>query len=178
VDRRHALKSQGLGAAATAGLGSFATQADAQAVRGRVNTNSEPSALKITDLRVVGVRGRWIIHVDTNQGLYGYGEVRDGGSPTSALMLKSRIVGESPLNVDKIFRKIKQFGYHARQSGGPVAIEETCWDIAGKAWGVPCWQMLGGQFRDKIRVYADTPSDLDPVKMGNKLKARMERGSR
>jgi L-alanine-DL-glutamate epimerase-like enolase superfamily enzyme len=177
MNRRNALKGLGLGAgAATVGLGGFASDADAEAVRGRVQTNSEPSDLKITDLRVVGIRRRWIVRIDTNQGLYGYGEVRDGGSPTSALMLKSRIVGESPLNVDKIFRKIKQFGHHARQSGGPVAIEEACWDIAGKAWGVPCWQMLGGQFRDKIRVYADTPADLDPVTMGNRLKARMERG--
>jgi L-alanine-DL-glutamate epimerase-like enolase superfamily enzyme len=177
MDRRNALKGLGLGAGAvTTGLHGFATDADAEAVRGRVNTSSEPSQLKITDLRVVGVRRRWIIRIDTNQGLYGYGEVRDGGSPTYALMLKSRILGENPCNVDKIFRKLKQFGHHARQAGGPVSIEEACWDIAGKAWGVPCWQMLGGQFRDKIRVYADTPSDLDPVKMGNKLKARMERG--
>ena len=177
MDRRHALKGLGLGAGAvTAGLHGFATEADAEAVRGRVNTSSEPSQLKITDLRVVGVHGRWIIRVDTNQGLYGYGEVRDGGSPTYALVLKSRILGENPCNVDKIFRKLKQFGHHARQAGGPVSIEEACWDIAGKAWGVPCWQMLGGRFRDKIRVYADTPADLDPVKMGNMLKARKERG--
>ena len=81
-------------------------------------------------------------------------------------ILKSRILGENPCNVDKIFRTLKQFGHHARQAGGVVAIEEACWDIAGKAWGVPCWQMLGGQFRDKIRVYADTPSDLDPVTHG------------
>ncbi len=111
MDRRHALKGLGLGAgAATVGLHGLANEADAEAVRGRVNTHSEPSDLKITDLRVVGVHRRWFVRVDTNQDLYGYGEVRDGGSPTSALMLKSRIVGESPLNVDKIFRKLKQFG--------------------------------------------------------------------
>jgi L-alanine-DL-glutamate epimerase-like enolase superfamily enzyme len=177
MDRRHALKGLGLGAGAvSAGLHGLATEADAEAVRGRVNTSSEPSQLKITDLRVVPVHRRWIIRVDTNQGLSGYGEVRDGASPTYALMLKSRILGENPCQVDKIFRKLKQFGHHARQAGGVVSIEEACWDIAGKAWGVPCWQMLGGQFRDKIRVYADTPSERDPVQMGNKLKARMERG--
>jgi L-alanine-DL-glutamate epimerase-like enolase superfamily enzyme len=177
MDRRNLLKNLGLGAgAATVGLSGFATEADAEAVRGRVKTRSEPTQLKITDLRVTPVHRRWLVRVDTNQDLSGYGEIRDGGSPTSALMLKSRILGENPLNVDKIFRKLKQFGFHARQSGGPVSIEEACWDIAGKAWGVPCWQMLGGQFRDKIRVYADTPSDPDPVKMGHKLKARMERG--
>jgi len=177
MDRRHALRSLGIGASAlTSGTLGLATNADAEAVRSRVNTSSEPSALKITDLRVVPIHRRWIIRIDTNQGLSGLGEVRDGGSPTYALMLKSRILGENPCNVDKIFRKVKQFGGHARQAGGPVAVEEACWDIAGKAWGVPCWQMLGGKFRDKIRVYADTPADLDPVKMGARLKARMERG--
>jgi L-alanine-DL-glutamate epimerase-like enolase superfamily enzyme len=175
MDRRNALL--GLGALAGAGAASgFATETDAEEVRARVNTRSEPSQLKITDLRVVGVHGRWIVRLDTNQGLQGYGEVRDGASPTYALMLKSRVVGENPCNVDKVFRKLKQFGFHARQAGGPVSIEMACWDLAGKAWGVPCWQMLGGKFRDKIRVYADTPGSRDPVEMGNRLKARRERG--
>jgi L-alanine-DL-glutamate epimerase-like enolase superfamily enzyme len=177
MDRRDALKSLGLtSSAAAVGAHGLATDASAQEVRGRVNTRSEPSALRITDLRVVNTHRRFIVRLDTNQGLHGYGEVRDGGSPTYALMLKSRILGENPCNVDKIFRKLKQFGHHARQAGGAVAIEEACFDLAGKAWGVPCWQMLGGKFRDKIRVYADTPTDLDPVKMGQRLKARMERG--
>ena len=99
MDRRRALKGIGLGAAVS-GMGGFATEADAEAVRSRVKTSSEPSQLEITDLRVVGVHRRWIIRIDTNQGLYGYGEIRDGGSPTSALMLKSRILGENPCNVD------------------------------------------------------------------------------
>ena len=51
-----------------------------------------------------------LIRIDTNQGLVGWGEVRDGASETYALLLKSRILGENPCNVDKIFRKIKQFG--------------------------------------------------------------------
>ncbi len=73
MDRRDALR--GLGAlAAAGGAHGFATEADAQEVRGRVNTRSEPSQLKITDLRVVGVHGRWIIRLDTNQGLHGYGD--------------------------------------------------------------------------------------------------------
>src|SRR5215831_13420369 len=93
-----------------------------------VNTNSSPSALRVTDLRVAVVAKPGpspcpIIRIDTNQGVYGLGEVRDGASPTYALFLKSRIVGENPLQLDKIFRKIKQFGGHARQGGGVSAIE-------------------------------------------------------
>ena len=165
-------------AAATAviGMSGLVTGNDVEAVTGRVNTNSQPSQLKIIDMRVVNAHGRWIIRLDTNQGISGYGEVRDGASPTYALMLKSRIMGMNPCNVDKIFRQIKQFGHHARQAGGVVSVEMACWDLAGKAWGVPCWQMLGGKFRDRIRVYSDTPRLNDPEAMGKKLKERMDRG--
>ena len=77
-------------------------------------------------------------------------------------MLKSRILGENPCNVDKIFRQIKQFGHHARQGGGICGIEMALMDLAGKAYGVPCYQLAGGKFRDKIRCYSDTPSLRDP----------------
>ncbi|MCX8108987.1 MAG: mandelate racemase/muconate lactonizing enzyme family protein [Verrucomicrobiae bacterium] len=157
----------------------FVTAEEVQEVRARVNTNSEPSKLRITDLRVVPIHGNfrsYVVRIDTNQGLCGYGEIRDGASATYALMLKSRILGENPCNVDRIFRKLKQFGGHGRQAGGVAAIEMACWDLAGKAWGVPCWQMLGGKFRDKIRVYADTPAHRDPEEMGRRLLKRRERG--
>jgi L-alanine-DL-glutamate epimerase-like enolase superfamily enzyme len=177
MDRRELLKGIGLGAAASTTAGAaLAGAAEASDVRARVSPRSEPSQLRITDLRVVNVHGHWIVRLDTNQGLQGYGEVRDGASPTYALMLKSRVVGENPCHVDRLFRKIKQFGFHGRQAGGAVSVEMACWDLAGKAWGVPCWQMLGGKFRDRVRVYADTPGSRDPVEMGRRLKARMERG--
>ena len=149
-------------------------------VQSNVKRASEPSALKITDVRVaVVVRAPMtcpIIRVDTNQGLVGWGEVRDGASETYALFLKSRLLGENPCNVDKIFRKIKQFGGPARQAGGVCGIEMAMMDLAGKAWGVPCWQMLGGKFRDRVRLYADTTETEDPKEQGLRLKARMDRG--
>jgi len=119
------------------------------------NTNSKPSALQITDLRVLTI-GRApmtcpIIRMDTNQGIYGLGEVRDGASKNYALMLKSRLLKENPCNVDKLFRKVKQFGGHSRQGGGVCAVEMALWDLAGKAYNVPVYQMLGGKFRDRIR---------------------------
>ncbi len=117
-----------------------------------------------------------LIRIDTNQGIYGLGEVRDGASKTYALMLKSRVLGENPCNVDKIFRKIKQFGFHARQAGGVCGIEMALWDLAGKAYNVPIYQMLGGKFRDKIRCYADTTESEDPQEYGKRLKLRKEQG--
>src|SRR5271157_5474926 len=144
-----------------------------------VNVNSSPSTLKITDLRVAtvvkpGPSPCPIIRLDTNQGVYGLGEVRDGASATYALFLKSRVVGENPLRITYIFEKIKQFGGHSRQAGGVVAVEEALWDIAGKVYGVPIYQMLGGKFRDKIRIYADTEESDDVIEYAKRLKARKE----
>jgi len=145
-----------------------------------VNTNSNPSALKITDMRVAtivkpGPSPCPIIRVDTNQGVYGLGEVRDGASATYALFLKSRIVGENPLQLDKVFRKLKQFGGHARQGGGVSAIEMALWDITGKVYNAPVYAMLGGgKFRDKIRIYADTTESKDPKIYAQRMKERKE----
>ncbi|MGC9522758.1 MAG: mandelate racemase/muconate lactonizing enzyme family protein, partial [Anaerolineae bacterium] len=145
-----------------------------------VNQHSRPSDLKITDLRVVHLKDIPmrvpLIRIDTNQGLSGYGEVRDGASATYALMLKSRILGENPCNVDKVFRKIKQFGHHARQAGGVCAIEMALMDLAGRAYGVPAYMLAGGKFRDKILTYSDTHAESDGKTMGKRLKERMDQG--
>jgi L-alanine-DL-glutamate epimerase-like enolase superfamily enzyme len=172
-----------------------------------VNRNSQPSDLKITDMRIavlshdreeggggfrrrqeprVGLQAtpgatrgafagmhRIIVRIDTNQGISGYGEMYTGGVPAYALILKSRILGENPCNVEKIFRRIKQFGGQSRQGGGVTAVEQACWDIAGQAYGVPVWQMLGGKYRDKVRMYSETPEEVgDPKAIGADLKKR------
>jgi L-alanine-DL-glutamate epimerase-like enolase superfamily enzyme len=143
------------------------------------NTNSKPSDLRITDLRIATIRAPMyspIIRIDTNQGIYGLGEVRDGGTKNYALELKSRILNENPCHVDKIFRKIKQFGGHARQAGGVSGIEVALWDLAGKAYNVPIHQMIGGKFRDRVRVYCDTTQTPDPKEFGRRLKERKDLG--
>ncbi|MEM7534017.1 MAG: mandelate racemase/muconate lactonizing enzyme family protein [Chloroflexota bacterium] len=151
-----------------------------ETIEQNINKNSHPSQLKITDMRIANLAGLpmrcTIIRIDTNQGISGYGEVRDGASKTYALLLKSRIMGENPCNIDKIFRKIKQFGYHARQAGGVCGVEMALMDLAGKAYGVPAYQLAGGKFRDQILCYCDTDSVPDGTEMGKRLKARMDRG--
>lgn len=174
IDRRGVLKTS----AAVLG-GALAGNEPIEAAIQNVNTNSGPSALKITDLRVAtvvkpGPSPCPIIRIDTNQGVYGLGEVRDGASPRYALMLKSRILGHNPLQIDWIFRRIKQFGGPARQAGGVCAIEMALWDIAGKVYNVPVYQMLGGKFRDRIRIYADTTESKDPKVYAERMKARKE----
>src|SRR6185436_20114810 len=114
------------------------------------------------------------IRIDTNQGVYGLGEVRDGATWRYAMFLKSRILGMNPCSVEQIFKRIKQFGFHARQGGGVCAVEMALWDIAGKAYNVPCYQLLGGKYRSKVRLYADTPEGPDPAKFTAKLKDRLQ----
>lgn len=145
-------------------------------------TAQERADLKITDMRFCDIdtmpKRCTLIKVYTNAGIVGYGEVRDAATKTYAAMFKSRLLGENPLNVDKLFRRVKQFGHHSRQGGGVSGVEVALWDIAGKAWGVPCWQLLGGKFRDKIRVYCDTDVDGKHTghDMGLALKRRMDMG--
>src|SRR5436305_11816683 len=166
--------------AAAGFAGAFWAEEHIQAFQTHVNTNSKPNDLKITDMRIAVVARAPmtcpVIRIDTNQGIYGLGEVRDGASKNYALFLKSRILGENPCNIDKIFRKIKQFGFHARQAGGVCGVEMALWDLAGKAYGVPVYQMLGGKFRDRIRCYADTTESHDPKVYGERLKARRDQG--
>ena len=121
------------------------------------NTHSRPSDLKITDLRIARLtnapmRSSHLIRLDTNQGIYGLGEIRDGASVVYALMLKRQLLGQNPCDVDRLFRKIKQFGGHARQGGGVCAVEMALMDLAGKAYDVPAYQLAGGKFRDRVPV--------------------------
>ncbi len=142
----------------------------------KVSRNSNPSDLKITDLRVANTTDGPILKIYTNQDIYGLGEVRDIADPRYALFLKSRILGLNPCNVEQIFKIIKQFGAHGRQGGGVSGIEMALWDLAGKAYGVPVYQLLGGKYREKIRLYADTPSSKDPAVYAERMKRRMEQG--
>lgn len=138
--------------------------------------------LKITDLRVADIDGlpkhMILLKLYTNAGIVGYGEVRDASSATYAKMLKSRIIGENPLNVEKIFNRIRQFGGHSRQGGGVSGIEVALWDIVGKFYGIPVYQLLGGKWRDEVRIYCDTDVDGKHTghDMGLALKKRMEQG--
>jgi L-alanine-DL-glutamate epimerase-like enolase superfamily enzyme len=146
-----------------------------------INTNSRPSKLKITDLRTATVASIYdypIIKIDTNQGVYGLGEVRDAGHRENVLQYKSILLGQNPCNIDMIFRAIKDYGGPGREGGGVSAIEIALWDLVGKVYGVPCYQFLGGKYRDRIRLYADTPQPLaaTPEKYAEKVLQRKALG--
>jgi L-alanine-DL-glutamate epimerase-like enolase superfamily enzyme len=176
--RREFFKKSALGGLALGGSFMLSPFEDVMAhSTSKVNRYSAPSDLKITDMRyaVTAVMGRTaIIRIDTNQGIYGLGEVRDGADERYALMLKSRLLGKNPCNVEMLFKSIKQFGGPARQAGGVCAVEMALWDLCGKAYNVPAWQLLGGRYRDKVRMYADTPESSSPEEQKKLIKYRIE----
>ena len=145
-----------------------------------VNRYSHPSNLEITDMRIAEVEDVMfrtpIVRIYTNQDIVGHGDVRDGASKKYALMLKSRILGENPCNVERLFKIMRQFGYHGRQGGGVSGVEMALWDLAGKAYGVPVYQLLGGKYRDEVRVYCDTTQSQDPQEYAQRMQARIDMG--
>ena len=124
---------------------------------------SPPSDLKITDVKCGYIRGSLFVKIYTNQDIWGCGEGVDAVPGTYHLVKNfgQRIRGKSPLNVHRLFEDIRKSGFfQGAQSGMYIAvlsaIETALWDLAGKALNVPVYQLLGGKFRDKVRVYCDT----------------------
>jgi L-alanine-DL-glutamate epimerase-like enolase superfamily enzyme len=142
----------------------------------KVNRYSSPTDLKITDMRIAQVGNVPLLRIDTNQGIYGLGDVRDGADKRYALFLKSRLLGENPCNVEMLFKKIKQFGHHGRQGGGVSGVDMALWDLAGKAYGVPAYMLFGGKYRDKVRIYVDTPTVRDPDQFAQRMQDRVDMG--
>lgn len=139
-----------------------------------------PTDVRITDLRIatlVGVPFRsTIIRLDTNIGVSGYGEVRDGASSRYALMLKRTLLGRNPLDVSACFDAVRQFGYHGRQAGGVSGVDMALHDLAGRILEVPAYMLMGGRYLDRVRCYADTPTCTDPRELADHLLARRAAG--
>lgn len=126
-------------------------------------TASRPSELRITDLKCGYVRGSLYVKLHTNQGIWGCGEAVDavGGTYYMVQNLGRMLRNQSPLNVHALAERIRKAGvFGGAQSGMYVAVlsalETALWDLAGKSLGLPVYQLLGGKFRDRIRVYCDT----------------------
>jgi galactonate dehydratase len=131
----------------------------------RTSTNSRPSDLKITDVKCGYIRGGngLFVKIHTNQDVWGCGEGVDATSGTYHLVQRfGRFLrGQDPLNVHRLYEQIRRAGFFAgAQSGMYVAVlsavESALWDLTGKALGLPVYQLLGGKFRDRLRVYCDT----------------------
>jgi galactonate dehydratase len=126
---------------------------------------SAPSDLKITDVKCAYIRGGngLFVKIYTNQDIYGCGEGVDavGGTYHLVQRMGRFLKGQSPLNMNMLFEQIRKAAvFGGGQAGMYVAVmtavETALWDLAGKALGVPVYQLLGGKFRDRVRLYMDT----------------------
>jgi galactonate dehydratase len=103
------------------------------------------------------------VRIYTDQGLYGHGEGTDAvqGGAGIVRMFRRFLVGQDPLNVEALWERIRTAGIFAGAQGGQYlaalsAVEIALWDLAGKALGVPVYQLLGGKVRDRVRLYCDS----------------------
>ena len=124
---------------------------------------SSPSDLKITDVKCGYVRGAVYVKIYTNQDIWGCGEAVDAIQGTYHMVKRmgAMLKGQSPLNPNRLAEQLRKGAFFGgAQSGVYVAvltaIETALWDLTGKAFGLPVYQLLGGKYRDKIRVYCDT----------------------
>jgi len=144
-----------------------------------VNKNSAPSQLRITDMRAIRIASNYdypIIKIETNQGVYGLGEVRDAGNEGMALVLKPHIVGRNPLEIEPILDRVRNFANERRFGGGYSALDIALHDIAGKVYGVPAWRLIGSQYRNRVRCYCDTNESSDPKIYAERMIARKKLG--
>jgi len=134
-------------------------------IENAISRASEPTALRITDMRLAVVAANYdypLLRIDTNQGVYGLGEVRDAGHAGNALQYKSMLLGQNPCNVDMIFKAIKRFGNWGREGGGVSGIEIALMDLIGKVYGVPCYQLLGASIETRSVSTAIRPPRRTP----------------
>ena len=126
--------------------------------------------MKITDLKLRFAKHYLFVEVYTDAGITGLGEAGNWGflsSTADAIMkFKPYQIGKDPFNAEDILQNL----YRAVYFRGSVimsaisAIDIACWDIKGKALGVPVYQLLGGKTRDKIRVYASVMKKSEDLK--------------
>ena len=138
--------------------------------------------MKITDVKTAEVRGHGYslyVKVFTDEGLVGVGECIHGGAGAARLVaeMAEAIVGQDPLNVDRLFETMRRrHVFNGAMAGNVVTamtgIEIALWDLAGKALNVPVYQLLGGKFRDRIRLYCDCHAGRDDSPESHAQRAR------
>ena len=121
--------------------------------------------MKITAVKTAATIGHGMhlwVKVETDQGITGLGECVHGGKQAIALIheLRPRLIGRDPFQIDALFEENRRAhvfdgGFAGALITALTGIEIALWDLKGKALGVPIYELLGGKFRDQIRVYAD-----------------------
>lgn len=138
---------------------------------------------RIAKIETFRVPPRWLfVRVETHDGAVGWGEASLEGHAEAVdgafASLRERFIGADANNIEDVWQVAYRAGFYR---GGPVlmsalsGLDQALWDLKGKRLGVPVWQLLGGQVRDRVPVYAWIGGDR-PDEVGEAAKARLAQG--
>jgi len=117
--------------------------------------------MKITNLQVFHVKPRWsFLKISTDEGITGWGEPMVEGRArtveTAIMEQASFLMGQDPLRIEYLWQSMYRNTFYR---GGIIlvsaisGIEQSLWDIKGKYYNMPVYEMLGGKYREKVRMY-------------------------
>ena len=136
--------------------------------------------MKITEVNTYFVRPRWgFVEILTDEGISGWGEAVLEGHCSTVLAcvqeMKTYLIGADPGRIEDIWNTLYRCGFY--RGGGVLmsaisGIDQALWDIKGKRFGVPVYELMGGACRDKMKVYSwiggDRPSDTGKAALEKK----------
>lgn len=145
--------------------------------------------MKITRLEVIKVKPRWMfLKMYTDTDIIGLGEpVLEGHCTSVEAVIKEfeeYLIGKDPMQIEHHLQALYRGGFYR---GGPLmlsaisGIEQAMWDIKGKYYNAPVYDMLGGKCRDKIRMYthvkrAGVPGEFSIEEMLDITQQRLDEG--
>jgi len=138
--------------------------------------------MKITEIKVYKVKPRWIfIKISTDEGIDGWGEMISGTKTETvvagAYEMGNRIIGRNPLEIERIWQELHRSFFRGGPINGTIVsgIEMALWDIKGKYYNAPVYELLGGAVRDNIMVYSWIGGDR-PDEVVENAQDRLDRG--
>ena len=138
---------------------------------------------RITRVETFLVAPRWLfVRIETDSGVVGWGEATCEGRSetvrTAVQQLSEVLVGQDALRIEDHWQVMTKGSFYR---GGPIlasavsGLDQALWDIAGKTWGVPVHQLLGGPVRDRIRVYGWVGGD-EPAEVADHIAEQVAAG--
>jgi L-alanine-DL-glutamate epimerase-like enolase superfamily enzyme len=141
--------------------------------------------MKITDVKASPMRPA-LVRVYTDEGIMGIGEC----SPMNVQIvahfvntaLKPLLIGENPLEIDKLWNKMTfrtyKLGVQGTQPEAIAGVDIALWDILGKATGLPICMLLGGCYRGKVKMYASIGggAGMTPAEMVKTVESHLDKG--
>ena len=145
-------------------------------------------------MKIIGVEATLLktrsvmVQISTDEGIYGIGECTPMNLEVLAhfvnTALQPLLIGEDPLEVDKLWNKMLfrtyKLGPHGVQPGAMAGVDIALWGILGKFTGLPIYTLLGGSYRDRIKMYCSMGggAPMTPDEMVSKVDDALNAGFR